>query len=328
MLASRAKNAFCVTRPPGHHATPDRGMGFCIFNNVAIAARYAQRRYGLQRVLIVDWDVHHGNGTQDIFYEDGSVFYFSTHQSPWYPWTGRKDETGRGKGLGATLNCPLVRGAGRREFWSAFQSQLAPAADRFKPELIVLSTGFDARHGDPLGGLELTDHDYRDLTGLVMEMARRHCGGRVVSVLEGGYNLVGLGSRRRTLRSPATGLRIVEPEWHSDRSWHFFDLPFSVKQRNPGSGQPRSSWCNPVERPLRHCVRHEHARIPPRRIRQSGQAIPGSTLTAGGRRKCVFNPRLIRGQRTVLVITIYVAVEIGDRQITFGCSRKEHSVYG
>jgi acetoin utilization deacetylase AcuC-like enzyme len=192
VVGGQAKNAFCLSRPPGHHATPDRGMGFCIFNNVAVAARYAQRKHGLGKVLVIDWDVHHGNGTQDIFYEDPSVLFFSTHQAPWYPWTGDAGETGRGKGLGTTINCPLARGAGRKEFLAAFEGQLAPVVGRFKPELILLSAGFDARHGDPLGKLELTDDDYRELTGIVLDMAQAHAGGRVVSVLEGGYSLTGL----------------------------------------------------------------------------------------------------------------------------------------
>ncbi len=194
VVGGEVKNAFCVTRPPGHHASADRGMGFCIFNNAAIAARYAQHKHKLGKVLIVDWDVHHGNGTQDIFYRDDSVFYFSIHQSPWYPWTGRREETGSGKGLGTTLNCPVVRGAGRKQFLAAFHDLLAPALNRFQPELVIISAGFDAREGDPLGRLELTDEDYRDLTGLVLEMARQHAKGRVVSILEGGYSLSGLAS--------------------------------------------------------------------------------------------------------------------------------------
>ncbi len=193
VLRGEAKNAFCLTRPPGHHAMPNRGMGFCLFNNAAIAARYAQDKYAVGKVLIADWDVHHGNGTQEIFYEDASVFYFSTHQYPWYPWKwGRRDETGHGRGLGSNLNCPMPRGAGRKEFMAAFHHALAPALQRFKPELVILSAGFDSRHGDPLGRLELTDADYHDMTGLVLEMARQHAGGRVVSILEGGYNLPGL----------------------------------------------------------------------------------------------------------------------------------------
>jgi acetoin utilization deacetylase AcuC-like enzyme len=194
VLGGQAKNAFCLIRPPGHHASADRGMGFCIFNNVGIAARYAQRKYGVGKVLIVDLDVHHGNGTQDIFYEDGSVFYFSTHESPWYPWTGSRDETGQGKGLGMTANCPMPSGSGREEFLAAFEHVLLPAAHRFKPELVIISAGFDARHGDPLGRLTLDDEDYIDLTALVLGIAREHAEGRVVSILEGGYNLRGLAS--------------------------------------------------------------------------------------------------------------------------------------
>jgi acetoin utilization deacetylase AcuC-like enzyme len=192
VIERKANNAFCAVRPPGHHATPDRGMGFCLFNNVAIAARYAQKKHGIAKVAIVDWDVHHGNGTQDIFYSDGSVFYFSTHQSPWYPGTGAANETGEGKGKGATLNCPFPAGSGHREIMGAFQSKLIPALRDFKPELVLLSAGFDSRLGDPLGQFTLSDADFAALTTLMLEVSHQYAGGRLVSVLEGGYSLPGL----------------------------------------------------------------------------------------------------------------------------------------
>jgi acetoin utilization deacetylase AcuC-like enzyme len=194
----RAQNAFCIARPPGHHATPTKGMGFCIFNNIAIAARYAQRKYGVKRVLIADWDVHHGNGTQDIFYTDGTVFFFSTHQYPWYPGTGAADETGEGAGAGMTMNCPFPAGSGRREILGAFEQMLAPAAKKVKPELVLISAGFDSRIEDPLGNFLLTDADFADLTRVMLGIANESAGGRLVSVMEGGYNLTGLASAARS----------------------------------------------------------------------------------------------------------------------------------
>jgi acetoin utilization deacetylase AcuC-like enzyme len=192
VMEGKARNAFCIVRPPGHHATPKRGMGFCIFNNIAIAARHAQRKHAAERVLIADWDVHHGNGTQDIFYSDGSVLFFSTHQYPWYPGTGPAAETGEGKGKGLTVNCPFPAGSGRNEIVGAFQRKLVAAADHFRPDLVMVSAGFDSRAGDPLGRFTLDDRDFADLTAVVMEIAEKHAAGRLVSVLEGGYSLEGL----------------------------------------------------------------------------------------------------------------------------------------
>jgi len=194
VLDGSIQNAFCTVRPPGHHATADRGMGFCIFNNVAIAARYAQQVHGVGRVLIADWDVHHGNGTQDVFYEDGSVFYMSTHQSPFYPRSGAVDETGAGAGAGLNMNRPFAEGAGDAEIVGAFRNDLFPAAREFAPELVLISAGFDSREDDLLGGFEVTDAGYRELTRIMMDIADVAGGGRVVSVLEGGYNLEGLAS--------------------------------------------------------------------------------------------------------------------------------------
>ena len=193
-----ASNAFCAVRPPGHHATASRGMGFCVLNNIAIGARYAQRKLGVARVAIVDWDVHHGNGTQDIFYADPSVFFFSTHQWPLYPGTGRADETGTGAGEGTTMNFPFPAGSGRHEILgTALEGSLMPAMERFRPELVMISAGFDSREGDLLGRFTLTDEDFRDLTRAVMEIAARSAASRVVSVLEGGYNLEGLAAATR-----------------------------------------------------------------------------------------------------------------------------------
>jgi acetoin utilization deacetylase AcuC-like enzyme len=192
VMSGKVRNAFCAVRPPGHHATADRGMGFCIFNNVAIATRYLQKRHGVARVLIVDWDYHHGNGTRDIFYDDSSVFYFSTHHYGAYPGTGAPSERGTGPGLGMTLNVPLPVGATDAQIHDAIESVLIPAAQRFHPEFVLISAGFDAMRNDLLGCFDVTPAGFAAITRLVKKFAEAECSGRILSVLEGGYRIDGL----------------------------------------------------------------------------------------------------------------------------------------
>lgn len=187
VLAGESATAFAVARPPGHHATREQAMGFCLFNNVAVAARWAQVHHGLSRVLIIDWDVHHGNGTQDIFYADPSVYYLSLHQSPHYPGTGEADERGLGAGQGMTRNVPLPEGTTAAAYHVAFEKALDATLAEFEPELVLISAGFDCLAGDPLGGFGLEPADLHALTRLVLERTRGTAGGRVVAVLEGGY---------------------------------------------------------------------------------------------------------------------------------------------
>jgi len=193
VIEGKVRNAFCTARPGGHHATEDRGMGFCLFNHVAIAARYAQQKHQLEKVLIVDWDAHHGNGTQAIFYDDPSVLYFSIHQDHFYPHTGRAAERGAGKGLGFTINVPLEAGLGDAQYKLAIQNKLLPAVKEFRPNLLLISAGFDAYKHDVLGRMKVTPQGFAELTRMVKTVAREHCNDRLVAVLEGGYNLEGLG---------------------------------------------------------------------------------------------------------------------------------------
>ena len=194
VMQGEVRNAFAAVRPPGHHATGERAMGFCLFNNAAIAARYAQNSYKeIERVAIVDWDVHHGNGTQGIFYSDPRVFFFSMHQYPWYPGTGSRGETGQGRGLGTTLNVPVKAFTRADEQRRMFESAIEEIARTMKPDLIIISAGFDAHLNDPLGQLQLEDSDFAAMTCAVKQWADDACGGRIISCLEGGYNLDTLG---------------------------------------------------------------------------------------------------------------------------------------
>ena len=192
VVTGTVKNGFAMVRPPGHHAMRNKSMGFCLFNNIAIAARYLQREHGIGKVAIVDWDVHHGNGTQDIFYKDETVFFFSIHQSPLYPGTGSSHERGSREAIGATLNIPMPEGSGDDDYAAVFTDRLLPTLRDFSPEVILISAGFDGHYLDPLAGTQLTADGFSTLTGLILELAEETAWGRVVSVLEGGYSLEGV----------------------------------------------------------------------------------------------------------------------------------------
>lgn len=204
-LDGRVNRSFAIVRPPGHHATPERGMGFCLLNNVAVAAAHALAR-GLTRVLIVDWDVHHGNGTQDAFYASDQVLFFSTHQYPFYPGTGAANETGLGKGEGYTINVPLSAGQRDETYLRLFDERLLPAAQRYRPELVLISAGYDAHALDPLGGMRLTESGFAALTDRLSTLAADHANNRLIAILEGGYDPPALA------RSVAATLRVLDGE--------------------------------------------------------------------------------------------------------------------
>lgn len=192
LAAGKIENGFALVRPPGHHAEFNAAMGFCLFNNVAVAAKYALANLGMQRILIVDWDLHHGNGTQHSFYDTDQVLYFSTHQFPYYPGTGSLDQIGSGPGKGYTINVPLPGGQGDGEFVRIFDELLCPIARQYRPDCLIVSAGFDIFHADPLGGMAVTEEGFAALAGILRDVAREVCEGRILFVLEGGYNLQGL----------------------------------------------------------------------------------------------------------------------------------------
>ncbi len=192
VMSGSLRNAFCAVRPPGHHACPERAMGFCLFNTIAVAARHARIAHHIGRVAIVDWDVHHGNGTQEIFYDDPSVLFISLHQFPLWPGTGSRSQRGTGAGTGTTINIPMRPGSGEREYIDAFQHEVIPALAAFRPGIILVSAGFDAHRADPLAQIELTESSFTRLTEFVVSSAAEFCGNRIVSLLEGGYDLEAL----------------------------------------------------------------------------------------------------------------------------------------
>ncbi len=189
IMARQIDNGFAFVRPPGHHAERHRAMGFCLFNNVAIGAEYLRRRYGFERILILDWDVHHGNGTQHMFERDAGVLYMSTHEFPFYPGTGAADEVGEGSGEGYTVNVPLPGGCGDGEYYEMFQRVVEPIAHQYKPQFVLISAGFDAHARDPLGGMQLSTQAYGWMTTALLRVAQEHAGGRCAAILEGGYDL-------------------------------------------------------------------------------------------------------------------------------------------
>ena len=206
VMSGEISQAFCALRPPGHHAEAHRPMGFCLFNNVAILARYLQQQHGLDNILIIDWDVHHGNGTQHIFEDDASVFYISTHQYPFYPGTGAVTETGSGQGKGFTMNVPLPPGSGDDVYIDVFEQHLLPRALTYRPDVVLISAGFDAHYADPLAHMQVSEKGYRRMTEVVKEIAAVCCNQRLISVLEGGYNLPALG------RSVATHVETLQQD--------------------------------------------------------------------------------------------------------------------
>lgn len=213
VCSGEMKNGFALVRPPGHHAEAGRGMGFCIYNNVAIAARYAQHRGIAQRVLIVDWDLHHGNGTQHTFESDPTILYFSTHQFPYYPGTGRPDEVGKGEGEGYTINVPLPGGQGDGDFIRIYEEVLEPIANQFQPDLVLVSAGFDTYFRDPLGGMGVTEDGFAEITRILMRIADNSCQGRIVLTLEGGYHLEGLARSVKHVIKALQGVGTLSSSW-------------------------------------------------------------------------------------------------------------------
>ncbi len=216
IMGKEADNGFALVRPPGHHAETSRAMGFCLFNNIAVGAHYIIKKYKLKKVLIIDWDIHHGNGTQNSFYNNPGVLYFSTHQYPYYPGSGAMEETGAVEGRGYTVNVPLNGGQDGDDFVRIFKEILAPVADEYKPEFILVSAGYDIYCGDPLGTMDVTPEGFYKMTDFLKKMAEKHCEGRILHVLEGGYNVMGIADSVKFTIQALTGNEVLK---HSGDSY-------------------------------------------------------------------------------------------------------------
>jgi acetoin utilization deacetylase AcuC-like enzyme len=232
LVKGEIKNGFCLVRPPGHHAEQDRAMGFCLFNNVAVAARYALNQLGLKRVMIVDWDLHHGNGTQNSFYDSDQVLYFSTHQYPHYPGSGASYEIGHGKGEGFTINVPLPAGLENLAYASVFNELLAPIARQYRPELIILSAGYDIHQDDPLGGMMVTGPGFSYMTKVLLDLAAELCGHRFMACLEGGYSLHGLTEGVFATLAEMRGQSLLDDKTAMELTSAAYPLPFLEETRN------------------------------------------------------------------------------------------------
>jgi len=230
LVASEINNGFALVRPPGHHAERAKAMGFCIFNNIAIAARYLEKIHNLNRILIVDFDLHHGNGTQHSFYRDSKILYFSTHQYPYYPGTGWYEEVGDGEGEGYTVNIPLSYGMGDDDHVYAFREVLVPLSDLYKPEIILVSAGFDSYYNDPLGGMAVTEGGFAMMTRIILDIAEKHCNGKALFTLEGGYDLSGLANSVKAVIMEMKGTPIFIPDKKATPSGEVIRIVNKVKQ--------------------------------------------------------------------------------------------------
>jgi acetoin utilization deacetylase AcuC-like enzyme len=229
-MSGQINNGFALVRPPGHHAEPGRSMGFCIFNNIAVGARYLKKKYGSKRILIVDFDLHHGNGTQHSFYEDASVLYVSTHQYPYYPGTGWYTEVGQKEGKGYTVNIPFNYGMNDADYIYAFRQIVVPVGHLFKPEIVLVSAGFDIHLNDPLGGMGVTEHGFARMAGMLIELAQAECGGKVLFVLEGGYDIRALTDSVKTVIMELKGTPVHIPENDDEPCAGAVQLASKVKQ--------------------------------------------------------------------------------------------------